>query len=306
MLQDWTDSESGSTITVVQQVRPPRLPDQVDVMTVVITHPPGAPGAPPHRLPGGPAFGYMIAGEMLFEREGEPARVLRAGDAFWGPGGDVIHYRDTNLRSDIPCSFVLTMLRDPGQPLLEKVGEEELRAGKTLGANSTEDQHATAGVADTQWEQWREATRELVLTGVTATAAVDHRHSDGSISITLTGTALGNEVLLADAGNIALSALPDGADALSHPMRVIPMRLDVLSELPSIWVSGRGLTEPTDLHLTVALTARDPHTSTTSVIACEFDSVHLDSEKPHASMEFRPQTVDSQHLEPLPTEGHRT
>lgn len=44
MLQDWPDSESGSTITVVQEVRSPRIPDQVDVMTVVVSHPPGARG----------------------------------------------------------------------------------------------------------------------------------------------------------------------------------------------------------------------------------------------------------------------
>jgi hypothetical protein len=30
----------------------------------------------------------MIDGEMLFELEGEAPRVLRAGDAFWRPGGD--------------------------------------------------------------------------------------------------------------------------------------------------------------------------------------------------------------------------
>ena len=60
MLQDTTDSESKSTITVVQEVRSPLIPDDAHVMTVLINHPPGAPGYPPHRLPGGPGFGYMI------------------------------------------------------------------------------------------------------------------------------------------------------------------------------------------------------------------------------------------------------
>ena len=94
MSQDPADSESTSTMKVVQEVRSPLIPGDVHVMTVLINHPPGAPGYPPHRLPGGPGFGYMIAGEMLFEIEGEAPRVLRAGDAFWGPGGDVIHYQD--------------------------------------------------------------------------------------------------------------------------------------------------------------------------------------------------------------------
>ena len=37
MLQDTTDSESKSTITVVQEVRPPLIPDDAHVMTVLTT-----------------------------------------------------------------------------------------------------------------------------------------------------------------------------------------------------------------------------------------------------------------------------
>jgi len=129
-------SESLSTMTVLQEVPLPLIPADARVMTVLINHPPGAPGYPPHRLPGGPGFGYMIEGEMLFELEGEAPRVLRAGDAFWGPGGDVIHYRDANNRTDIPCSFVLTLFCVRGQPMLERVTEEELEERKGLRVNS--------------------------------------------------------------------------------------------------------------------------------------------------------------------------
>lgn len=132
---DTNDSEQKSIMKVLQEVRAPSIPVGAQVMTILITHPPGAPGYPPHRLPGGPGFGYMIAGEMLFELEGEAPRVLRAGDAFWGPGGDVVHYQDANNRTDIPCSFVLTMLCLPGQPLREWVTEEELEARKGLRVN---------------------------------------------------------------------------------------------------------------------------------------------------------------------------
>jgi quercetin dioxygenase-like cupin family protein len=90
-----------TALTVVQQARPPFIPENAEVMTVVIEYPPGSPGAPPHRHPSGPAFGYMLEGEMLFELEGEPPRVIRAGEAFWEPGGDVIHYQDGNNRTDI-------------------------------------------------------------------------------------------------------------------------------------------------------------------------------------------------------------
>jgi quercetin dioxygenase-like cupin family protein len=136
MSQDRTRSESESTMTVVQEVRSALIPDDAHVMTILIKHPPGAPGYPPHRLPGGPGFGYMLDGEMLFELEGQAPRILRAGDAFWGPGGDVIHYQDANNRTDIPCSFVLTLLCTPGKPMLEPVGEKELEERKGLRATN--------------------------------------------------------------------------------------------------------------------------------------------------------------------------
>ena len=60
MLHDTTYSESKSTVTVVQEVRPPLIPGDAHVLTVLINHLPGSPGYPPHRLPGGPGFGYMI------------------------------------------------------------------------------------------------------------------------------------------------------------------------------------------------------------------------------------------------------
>jgi hypothetical protein len=76
---------------------------------------------------------------MLFELEGEAPRVLRAGDAFWGPGGDVIHYQDANNRTDIRCTFVLTMLCLPGRPMREWVTEDELEKRKMLRVNSPQE-----------------------------------------------------------------------------------------------------------------------------------------------------------------------
>jgi hypothetical protein len=148
---------------------------------------------------------------------------------------------------------------------------------------------ATTG-HDSEYErghQWREATRELVLAGATAMAGADRPQSRGSISITLTGNALSNDLLLADSGNIVLTSLRDHADARCHPMRVLPMRLDLLSDLPAVRVLGRGVTEPTRLRLVVELTARNPHTDTTSVMACEYDSVLLDAQTPFAVLDFQ-------------------
>ncbi|RKT83494.1 Cupin domain-containing protein [Saccharopolyspora antimicrobica] len=114
-----------SALTVLQEAEPPFIPSSAHVMTVVIEFPPGDPGTPPHRH-SGPAFGYVLDGEMVFELEGEPARVVRAGEAFWEPGGDVIHYQDGNNRDDVPVRFAVTMLCEPGKPMLSLVDEEEL------------------------------------------------------------------------------------------------------------------------------------------------------------------------------------
>jgi hypothetical protein len=150
----------------------------------------------------------------------------------------------------------------------------------------TQRQHASTPEYERAHE-WRDATRELVLAGATAMAAAYQPQSQGSISITLTGNALSNDLLLADTGNIVLTSLRDHAVVRSHPMRVVPMRLDMLSDLPAIHVQGRGVTEPTRLRLVVELTARNPHTDTTSVITCEYDSVLLDAQTPLAVLDFQ-------------------
>ncbi|GAB2951586.1 cupin domain-containing protein [Nonomuraea fastidiosa] len=114
-------------IDLVASVPAPPVPDDAEVMTILVTLPPGSEGNPPHRHTG-PAFGYLIKGEMLFELEGEPERVIKAGEAFWEPGGDVIHYQDANNLSDEETTFVVTMFGVRGQPMLIPVSEEELEA----------------------------------------------------------------------------------------------------------------------------------------------------------------------------------
>ena len=111
-------------IDVVSSLQAPPIPGS-EMMTIVVTSPAGCPGTPPHRH-SGPAFGYVIEGEMLFELEGEPARVVKAGETFWEPGGDVIHYQDGNNLADAETKFVVMMFGVPGQPMLVLVSDEEL------------------------------------------------------------------------------------------------------------------------------------------------------------------------------------
>ena len=94
-----------NAVTELQSVTPAFVPADAQVMTVIIEWPPGDVGVPPHRHPGGPCFGYVLEGEMVFELDGDPPRVVKAGEAFWEPGGDVVHYQDGNNRTDIPLRY---------------------------------------------------------------------------------------------------------------------------------------------------------------------------------------------------------
>ncbi|SDY85684.1 Cupin domain protein [Saccharopolyspora shandongensis] len=123
--QDANDKVQNA-MTVLQNVTPSFRPADGEVMTLVIEWPPGDPGIPPHRHPGGPCFGYVLEGEMVFELEGEPPRLIKAGEAFWEPGGDVIHFQDANNRTDIPLRFLVTMMMAPGRPMLVFVDDDEL------------------------------------------------------------------------------------------------------------------------------------------------------------------------------------
>ncbi|MFI9508991.1 cupin domain-containing protein [Nocardia sp. NPDC052566] len=114
-------------LTNLAHVVPPFVPEGAEVMTVIIELAPGDPGTPPHRH-SGPVFGYMLEGEMIFELEGAPEYVIRAGEAFWEPGGDVIHYQAANNLADRPSRFLAVMVGVPGQPMLTLVDPEELAA----------------------------------------------------------------------------------------------------------------------------------------------------------------------------------
>src|SRR3954453_4871619 len=118
--QERTDALMNA-MSVIQSVTPPFVLADAEVITAIIEWPPGRAGAPPHRHPYGPAFGYVLEGEMLFELEGEAPRVIRAGEAFWEPGGEVIHYSDANNRDDIKLRYLVTMLCVPGKPMLTLV-----------------------------------------------------------------------------------------------------------------------------------------------------------------------------------------
>jgi quercetin dioxygenase-like cupin family protein len=126
-------ASSQPVIGVLSEVESPPIPVPANAMTIHITLPAGSAGSPPHRHPG-PAFGYVIQGEMIFEIEGQPERVIKAGESFWEPGGDVIHYQDGNNLSDAQTKLIVMMFGVPGQPMLIPVPSEELEERRTRRA----------------------------------------------------------------------------------------------------------------------------------------------------------------------------
>lgn len=114
-------------IDVISQVDDAPIKEGLGVTTLRVTLPAGSPGTPRHRHPG-PAFGYLIRGAMRFEVEGEPERIIKPGEAFWEPGGDLIHYQDSNALDDEETEFVVTLMVPPGEEILTLVEDDELAA----------------------------------------------------------------------------------------------------------------------------------------------------------------------------------
>ena len=121
-----------STVTNMGQkdlleVVPPFIAQGSSAMIRLLELPPGDPGIAPHRH-SGPVFGYMLEGEMLFELEGQAPYPIKAGEAFWEPGGDVIHYTASNLLAEKTSRFVVVVLCAPGVEMMVTVDDEELAA----------------------------------------------------------------------------------------------------------------------------------------------------------------------------------
>ena len=83
----------------------------------------------------------MLAGRILFELEGEAPRELVAGEAFWEPGGDVVHYQMSNLDADGWSRFLAVCICAPGVDMITMLEPEEIAARDSLRHPSAR-QHA--------------------------------------------------------------------------------------------------------------------------------------------------------------------
>lgn len=132
---------AGNTkITDLLMVTPPRIPEGAHAMTQLVELPPADAGVAPHRH-SGPVFGYLLEGRMLFELEGEEPREIVAGEAFWEPGGDVVHYQMVNLEPDQWCRFLAVCMCAPDVEMITMLTSEEIAARDHLRYPSAR-QHA--------------------------------------------------------------------------------------------------------------------------------------------------------------------
>jgi quercetin dioxygenase-like cupin family protein len=124
-------AEGNTRITDLLSVTPPPIPPGVHAMTQLVELPPADAGLEPHRH-SGPVFGYVLEGRMLFELEGEAPTEIVAGEAFWEPGGDVVHYQMRNLDATGWTRFLAVCICAPGVDMITMLGPEEIASRDSL------------------------------------------------------------------------------------------------------------------------------------------------------------------------------
>jgi quercetin dioxygenase-like cupin family protein len=85
-----------------------------EVRISILDREPGASSGP-HRHPGHHTFGYVIEGTYEFAINGEPSRVLKAGDTFYEPP-TAIHTTSRNPSADKRTKILIFMVADQKNP----------------------------------------------------------------------------------------------------------------------------------------------------------------------------------------------
>lgn len=118
-------------VTDLLSATPPPIPAGAHAMTQLVELPPADKGVGPHRH-SGPVFGYVLKGRILFELEGDAPREIVAGEAFWEPGGEVVHYQVSNLDTDGWSRFLAVCICAPGVDMITMLEPDEIVARDSL------------------------------------------------------------------------------------------------------------------------------------------------------------------------------
>ena len=71
--------------------------------------------SPPHHHPGRHTFGYVVEGNYELGINGQPTRMLKAGDTFYEPPG-AVHSMSRNASPDKRLKIVVFMVADQKNP----------------------------------------------------------------------------------------------------------------------------------------------------------------------------------------------
>ena len=85
-----------------------------EVRISLLERKPGS-SSPPHRHPGHHTFGYIIEGTYELGINGQPTRILKAGDTFYEPPG-ALHSVSRNPNSENNVKFIVFMVADQKNP----------------------------------------------------------------------------------------------------------------------------------------------------------------------------------------------
>jgi quercetin dioxygenase-like cupin family protein len=117
---------AGNTkVTDLLCVTPPPIPEGAHAMTQLVELSPADAGLEPHRH-SGPVFGYVLEGRILFELEGQPPTELVTGQAFWEPGGEVVHYQMRNLEATSWSRFLAVCICAPDVDMITMLEPQEI------------------------------------------------------------------------------------------------------------------------------------------------------------------------------------
>jgi quercetin dioxygenase-like cupin family protein len=100
----------------VQQILAQPLADLPgrEVRISLLDREPGS-SSPPHRHPGHHTFGYVMEGTYEFAIDGQPPRLLKAGEAFYEPPG-AVHSTSRNPSTDQRLKILVFMVADQKNP----------------------------------------------------------------------------------------------------------------------------------------------------------------------------------------------
>lgn len=105
------ESTGGNTALMTQPL--PDVPGREVRITLLERAPLVA--SPAHHHPGHYTFGYVVEGDYAFGVNGQPPRILHAGDVFYEPPG-AIHSTSANTSPDKKLKIVVFMVADRNNP----------------------------------------------------------------------------------------------------------------------------------------------------------------------------------------------